>query len=288
MDEDRIGLVLAKTSELRSKIVSCIRSKDFEYDDDDNNDNGVADQADNLLRIRDALESLELQLSSLQALQQQQWYEKESALAEIEFSQRKLLKVLKEYKGKDLEVIHEAIAFASVTEDNNDLLLPPYPTRPSQPIIADTGYLSTFISARKDPQKGTPPSARKDPESIPNNIHLSDSDPRQSRSSGPLKPVKFLIGTATRTALTILGVITILNLSGFEPSLRKRSDQFKFLDLFQLQWLNNVRRNQNDGKCPPGKVPVTENGEMRCVVKERIEIPFESVVAAPNVSYGFG
>ncbi|KAK6159428.1 hypothetical protein DH2020_006742 [Rehmannia glutinosa] len=154
----------------------------------ENQDYDVEEEAESLVNIKDALESLEGQLSSLQALQQRQWYDKESALADIEDSQKKLLKELKEYKGKDLEVINEAIAFASVTEDNNDLLLPPYPSRPSHPIVSENGYLSTFSSTRKLPQNGV----------------------------------------------------------------------------------------------SAGKVAVMENGETRCVVKERVEIPFESVVATPD------
>ncbi|KAL2460187.1 Plastid division protein PDV2 [Abeliophyllum distichum] len=155
MDEDRIGLVLARTSELRSKIINCIhKASEKEVKENDNKEFEANPDAENqenekLLNIRDALESLEAQLSSLQALQQQQWYEKEAALSEIEYSQKKLLKELKEYEGTDLDVIHEAISFASETEDNNDLLLPPYPSRPSHSLVADNGYLSSFLSTRK-------------------------------------------------------------------------------------------------------------------------------------------
>lgn len=194
-------------------------------------------------------------------------------MSEIECCQKKLLKELKEYKGKDLEVIHEAIAFASETEDGNDLLLPPYPSRPSQSVVSENGYLT---SSRKLPQNGV-----KNVHDVPNNLHKSERQP------GPLKSVKAFIGTAAKAALTIVGLITILGMAGFEPRLRKRDNEFKLLDvLFQL-------RGGNDEKgtgvgCPPGKVLVIENGERRCVVKERVEVPFESVVATPDVSYGCG
>lgn len=219
-----------------------------------------------------------------QALQQQQWYEKESALAEIEYSQKKLLKELKEYKGKDLEVIHEAMTFASETEDNNDLLLPPYPSRPSQSIVSKNGYLSAFTS-RRSPLNGSATGGLKDLHSVPNNYHKPESKQRQSGSGGPFKSVKVLIGTVAKTAITVVGVITILSLVGFEPRMRKQGNQFKFLDFFHQQ------RNDEEGasiQCPPGKVLVVENGETRCVVKERVEVPFESVVAIPDVSYGCG
>lgn len=77
MDEDRIGLVLAKTSELRSKIVSCIsgtapnsdkEGKEGESKELENHGDGVEEESESLLNIKDALESLEGQLSSLQVL----------------------------------------------------------------------------------------------------------------------------------------------------------------------------------------------------------------------------
>ncbi|KAK4491379.1 hypothetical protein RD792_002121 [Penstemon davidsonii] len=285
MDADRIGLILAKTSELRSKIINCIHTTTFNGEKEvkaseskeseaipfsQNQEGDDEEEAEILLNIKDALESLEGQLSSLQALQQQQWYEKEAALAEIEHSQKKLLKELKEYKGKDLEVIHEAISFASETEETNDLLLPPYPSRPSLP---ENGYLQSFPSTRKFTQNGT--------------TNLHESERSDQIQNGPFQRVKSLIGTTAKAALTVVGVIAILSLAGYEPRLRKRGDQFKLLDFFQLQTNNNETGNR--AECPPGKVPVIENGETRCVVKERVEVPFESVVVStPNVSYGCG
>lgn len=184
-----------------------------------------------------------------------------------------MLKELKEYKGKDLEVINEAIAFASETEDSNDLLLPPYPSRPSQSIVSQNGYLS---NSRKISQNGV-----KNVHDVPNNLDKSE------RQSGPLKSVKAFIGTAAKAALTIAGLITILGMAGFEPRLRKRDNEFKLLDvLFQLRGGNDEKGTSLE--CPPGKVLVMENGERRCVVKERVEVPFESVVATPDVSYGCG
>ncbi|KAL3621207.1 hypothetical protein CASFOL_036119 [Castilleja foliolosa] len=283
MDEERIGLVLAKTSELRSKIINCIHkttpnlegeglksepresepSPDAENPDYDGDEE--EEDAETLLNIKDALESLEGQLSSLQALQQQQWYEKEAALSEIEYSQKKLLKELKQYKGKDLQVIHEAISFATLATDdhNNDLLLPPYPSRPPHPIIPENGL---FTSARKFGPK-TP----------------NDGPDGNRRTSGPWASVKGLI----KTVLAIAGVVGVLSLAGFEPRMRKRdSGLVKIVGLFQV----NGEKGRGGGgpECPAGKVAVIENGETRCVVKERVEVPFESSIATPDVSYGCG
>lgn len=170
-----------------------------------------------------------------------------------------------------MEVIHEAMSFASETEDSNDLLLPPYPSRPSQSILSKNGYLSTFTSSRRSTQNGL-----KNLNGVPQNTNESESKKREP----PFKSVRFLIGTAAKTAVTVVGVIAILSLAG----LRKPDNRFKFLDLF------GQRRNEKGSsvECPPGKVLVVENGETRCVVKERVEVPFESVVAVPDVSYGCG
>ncbi|XP_052193910.1 plastid division protein PDV2-like [Diospyros lotus] len=286
MDEDGIGLVLARASELRSKITNCIHraSREGGEEEEDNGGKGE-EEAESLFNIRDALESLEAQLSSLQALQQQQWYDREAALAEIDYSRKKLLKELKEYKGEDLEVINEATAFASETvEDANDLLLPPYPSRPSHPLISENTYLSHFPTTRKLSQNGITGSDR----TTETGKHLNESERNQAKAGyeNPPKGFRLLINAAAKTALTLIGVISVLGLAGFEPRLRKGDAEFKVFGLFPQRRRPEAERKMV--QCPPGRVLVMENGEARCLVKERVEIPFESVVAKPDVNYGCG
>ncbi|CAK9142612.1 unnamed protein product [Ilex paraguariensis] len=237
-----------------------------------------------------------------EALQQQQWYDKETALAEIDYSRKKLLEKLKEYKGEDLEVIHEATAFAGETvEDNNDLLLPPYPSRPSRSLVSNNGYVAHFPPARKSAQNrvisGDPKNelkkARKlaqnrvisgDPKNeLKKGIHDSGRNEVQPETRGSLKGVRVFISMVAKSMLTFVGVVSVLSLAGFEPRFRRRDSQFKILGLFQQQ---GTEEKEVMVQCPPGKVPVIENGETRCLVKERVEIPFESVVAMPDVNYG--
>ena len=199
-------------------------------------------------------------------------------MAEIDYSRQKLLKKLKEYKGEDLEVIHEASAFASETvEHNNDLLLPPYPSRPPRPLVADSGHISHFPFTRKLNQNGV---TAGDPTKSPN-MKLNESERNQKHSKG----LGIFINGA-KMVFTLVGVISILSLAGVEPRLRKRDTYCNILRLFQ--WPATKGKRSNTVECPPGKVLVLENGEARCLVKERIEIPFESVVATPNVNYGCG
>lgn len=279
MDEDGIGLVLARASELRSKITNCIHNASSidattqEGGTEDKEEAEDEEEAESLLNIRDSLEALEAQLSSLQALQQQQWYEKEASLAEIDYSRKRLLQKLKAYKGEDLEVIHEATAFASSTveKENNDLLLPPYPTRPSPSIDPENGHLSHFSLIPKmltnDPPIGQPKGS------------FHQSEPRSS-----LTGLRQIIVAAAKRVIPIVGFIAALHLSGFEFG--KRGSQPKFYGMSQEE--GNEEKREMIVECPPGKFLVVENGETRCLVKERVEIPFKSVLTVPDVNYGCG
>ncbi|KAK7312367.1 hypothetical protein VNO77_36166 [Canavalia gladiata] len=292
MEEEGIGLVLARATELRLKISNCIRratdnGASPHADDDDD------DATERLLNICDALEALETQLSSLQVLQQQQRYEREIALAEIESSRKMLIDKLKEYKGKELEVIHEASTFASETvEPNNDLLLPPYPGRPPYSVSLDKEYLSQIPSVNKSGRNGLITldpmiEAKKGPsEKEQNHVENGAKDPR--------KGLGFFITTAAKTMFTVVGVVSILSLSGFGPNLGQLGTHFSVQGWRHRIQNDNKRSNtkiegdRSITRCPPGRILVLENGEARCLVKERVEIPFSAVAATPDINYGCG
>ncbi|XP_024032587.1 plastid division protein PDV2-like, partial [Morus notabilis] len=209
-----------------------------------------------------------------QALQQQQRYEREAALAEIEQSRKTLLDKLKDYKGEQLEVINEASAFAGETvERNNDLLLPPYPTRPPQSLRRDNGYLPSLHKiVRNGVTSGDATNGeKKDPHELERN--------KNSRGMGSF------LGVAAKTVLTLVGVVSVLSLSGFGPKFSGRETPLKLLSFFNQQASEEKRSSIN---CPPGKILVVENGEARCLVKERVEVPFSSAAAKPDVNYGCG
>ncbi|XP_055961933.1 plastid division protein PDV2 [Mercurialis annua] len=305
MEEEGVEVVLARAIELRLKISNCIHNSNknvngnsgyvIEEKEEGFEKDGVKEkkpnlqnpksegaeeqdddlEAERLLHISDALECLEHQLSNLQALQQQQRYEREVALSEIEHSRKMLLDKLKEYKGKDFGVIQEASAFAGETvEHNNDLLLPPYPTRPPQSLVADKRHLP-YPSTRKPVWNGG--EAKK-------NLNGSDKNEGNAMPKSSSKGLGHVIGMAAKTMITVLGVISVISLSGFGPKLGNRSIPFKMMSLFQ-QPANEEKRNR---ECPPGRIPILQDGEARCVVKERVAIPFESVFSKPDVNYGTG
>ncbi|KAK9285756.1 hypothetical protein L1049_024956 [Liquidambar formosana] len=235
-----------------------------------------------LLVIRDALQLLQHQLVSFQALQQQHEYQREAALSEIDHSRNILLKKLREYRGEDLEVIHETTAFASEkVEHNDDLLLPPYPSR-SHPFVLDNGYPSQ-IPPCKYAQNGV---ISCEPINKVNKYPIElERNQNQTGIRNSLARLRSVVNVVAKTALVLVSVISVLNLAGFELTLGKRDAHVKVLDLFQ--------KSATSGKsamtrCSPGKVLVMEDGELRCLVKERVEIPFEAFVTKPDASYGCG
>ncbi|MCL7040891.1 hypothetical protein MKW94_006266 [Papaver nudicaule] len=281
---DEIGIVLGRASELKLKIRKCVDSAitrrtntgdhNQEVIEDTVGGDGFA-ETESLLNITDALESLEEQLTSFQRLQQQQRYEKEAALAQIDHSREILLNKLNEYKGDDLEVIREITSFASETvEHNADLILPPYSSRPRNVPSTRMNALNGVTSL--------------------NTIHqakkLNKSEKKQSQSSAKNSPtgLRLMFSMAVKTVLTLVSVASVLTFAGFEPSLRRRNTVCKVLYPSQNLAAEEEKTKPTTGHCPPGKVLVMENGKPRYIVKERVEIPFEPVVTMPNVNYGCG
>lgn len=210
-----------------------------------------------------------------QALQQQQQYEREAAIADIEYNRKTLLKKLSEYNGEHLDVIQEAEAFASMkVEPDNELLLPPYQTHSPHSLVLDKSYLSRVPYSSKLAQNG-----------LNGDNELKQSQ-AQSKSNKLWGGLRFLVHSTTKTMLTLVGVISLLSLAGFEPKLKKKGTNLNVLSLFQQP--DGAKEGGLVARCPPGKVAVMEDGEFRCIVKERVEIPFDCVADNPNVSYGCG
>ncbi|WZZ85563.1 hypothetical protein YC2023_114142 [Brassica napus] len=250
-DEEGIGLILARATELRLKISDCIDTSSTAVSDGvhsggrkdgsspakkdefigNQEKDSDEEEAERLLCIRDALESLESQLAALQNLRQRQQYEKQVALSEIDYSRKMLIeRSSRTTKGKNLKVDYE-----------NDLLLPPYHVHPHLPSKHKKSDVNGFGSG-----------------------HVRKVNP--NGGSGVI--IGFL-GSVAKIMLPLIGVISIL----------KRGASLKLLQ-------QQVVRAPN--QCPRGKVLVFGDGEARCLVKERVEIPFDSVVAKRDVTYGYG
>ncbi|XP_072951566.1 plastid division protein PDV2 [Typha angustifolia] len=277
MEGEGIGLVLARASELRSKIADYSHGSDAnkqvgqkeEEEDEEEED----EETGSLLGIRAALESLEHQLTALQALQQQQIYEREAILNQIDCSRKILLSKLKIYKGQDWEVIHEAASFAGETVDHdNGLILPPYTGHLNSSFVLDDLYTPDYAPKR---------AIRK--------AKKSSDEPEENHTSRPSSnkaaPIRSAIRWVAKSVITFVSVMSILSVAGYKPILRKSGIKFDIPGLFS-NLVADQRRSSL--RCPPGKVLVVEDGTARCLVKERVEIPFEPDVTSPSIRYGFG
>ncbi|XVE67415.1 hypothetical protein DITRI_Ditri08aG0158900 [Diplodiscus trichospermus] len=317
MEEEIVGIALAEATELRLKISSCIEKATAGKPDSPNKQNPqkqqeeqsdtqvtfIGDRVPNshqclseaieeeedeeeterLLNIKDGLESLEAQLVALQNLQHQQRYEKEVALAEIDYSRRILSEKLEEYRGKNLDVILEASAFVSKTvENNNDLVLPPYPSRPPRSLVLDNGYSSQLQSTYKSLPNGF--TTGEQTNEAKKNLNEYEQNEKQDESKNSRKGLGYFFSSAVKTVLPLVGVIYILSLSNVVPNLGKGTP----LKLWGTLQRRATEKTNSAVQCPPGKILVMESGEARCLVKERIEVPFESIVAKPDVNFGCG
>ncbi|KAG6537436.1 hypothetical protein ZIOFF_002530 [Zingiber officinale] len=319
MEGEEIGLVLARASELRAKVSDCI--------DGSGGDAcgliAVEDESEGLVAIRNALDSLEQQLAALQdkrresilcshlgsdtpkerllgqfnychddalevanelfeamserALLHQQRYERESILSQIDCNRVILLGKLKEYRGEKLEVINEVAAFASEAVEHDDgLFLPPYPTHlPDLFTLDDIGGSSHFVVKKSSTINGHITINKNEDKTTEYDTHKKC---RKATSNG----IGHIIGLVVKSAITFVSIISILGLAGYKPMIKKRSKGI------MLSGAESPMDSQVGIQCPKGKFLVIENGKGRCVVKERIEVPFEPDVTSPTISYGFG
>eukprot|EP00850_Spirogloea_muscicola_P015846 SM000125S26051 [mRNA] locus=s125:39350:40925:- [translate_table: standard] len=167
MDSDEISVVLARATELHSRLSDAVErvvKTEFRKQSDSSSENGddlpapkeAADEARSLSAIRDALEVLEEQLDQLSALQSHQRHAKDSALEELEGSRHILLQRLRAHSGQEWEVVHETLAFAGEpVEDKQDLPLPPY----EAPLLY--GEEDDFGKADKSSARHLPPGPAK-------------------------------------------------------------------------------------------------------------------------------
>ena len=197
-----------------------------------------------------------------------------------------LLDKLKNYKGEHLEVINEASAFAGeAVEHNHDLMLPPYPTRPPYALHLNNGQLPPSLSARKSARNGVTLNYTTNDAQRESSESLTTSKQVSTRSS--TNGLGSLIAAAAKAVFTIVGVVSILSMSGFGQQIAaKRVSRSKISNGFVEQ--PSTKEERSIIRCPPGKILTVEDGEARCVVKERVEVPFSSAVAKPDVNYGCG
>ncbi|KAL6647134.1 hypothetical protein ACP70R_014571 [Stipagrostis hirtigluma subsp. patula] len=303
MEGEEIGLVLARASDLRSRISACAAAAGSqrggaeeavlkrlgaagkeEEEEEEDGEEGEGEEVESLVGISDALESLERQLAALQDLQHQQRYERETILSQIDRSRRFLLNKLKEYKGQDCEAINEAAAFAGEKIEHDDgLILPPYSNHVTNSFVLDDLYPLNYVSKSKRLHNGLDSDGMTQYDTRTNGLENRNTGTSNRSSRGGIGS---FIGWLAKTAVTIVGVVAIMKASGCEPVVGRNSIKLDIAGLFGRE--ASSREEQTTLQCPPGKVVVVEDGRAHCVVKERVEIPFDTNLASPNASYGLG
>lgn len=181
-------------------------------------------------------------------------------------------------------MIHEASAFAGETvEHDNDLLLPPYTSCVPQSLILENGYLPQSNYKRKSVLNGLVTGELTN--GVKKNLNDYEGNQMQNRSTTSRKGLGHFISSVAKTVIPLAGLVYMLSMSGFTQNLGKKGIPLKLLGIFQQA---SYEEKKSVVQCPPGKVFVIENGEARCIVKERVEIPFDSVAAKPDINYGSG
>ncbi|KAL9274605.1 Plastid division protein PDV2-like protein [Drosera capensis] len=248
-----VGMLLVRLSELRTKILA----ESIQIVEDS------TEAAESIFAICGALDSLQSPLATFQALQQQQQFEREVAIGDIEYSRNVLLNKLQQYTGTEhFDVIKEATAFASsikVLQHNNDsdlLLLPPY-LNPNH--AAPSHSLIIFDNTNPRLSRNLP---------TQDDFNEIDQTGRHASNSSPLDSLKWFMIAAAKVILPVVGVVAVLSLPGYQP--------------------RHMTEKMIGSLCPPGKVAVVEAGKVRCIVKERVEIPFTSVASNADATYGCG
>jgi hypothetical protein len=90
-----------------------------------------------------------------------------------------------------------------------------------------------------------------------------------------------------KTAVMVVGAVSIMKAAGYEPMTVRSGIKLDMAGLFGKE-ATGAKEDVPTLQCPPGKVMVFEYGRAHCVVKERVEIPFGTNLAAPDASYGLG
>uniref|UniRef100_A0A0A9D132 Plastid division protein PDV2 n=1 Tax=Arundo donax TaxID=35708 RepID=A0A0A9D132_ARUDO len=301
MEGEEIGLVLARASDLRSRISACAaaarppplqrdseeavkRLGAAEDEEGEEVEEGEEEEVESLVGISDALESLERQLGALQDLQHQQRYERETILSQIDRSRRFLLNKLKEYKGQDCEVIHEAASFAGEKIEHDDgLILPPYSNHVTNSFVLDDLYPLNYVSKSKRLHNGLDPDGAAQNGTRTNGLENRNTSASNCSLRGGIGS---FIGWMAKTAVMVVGAVSIMKAAGYEPVIGRNSIKLDIAGLFGKAATSGEERSTL--QCPPGKVMVLEDGRAHCVVKERVEIPFDTNLASPNASYGLG
>ncbi|KAL0914573.1 hypothetical protein M5K25_014933 [Dendrobium thyrsiflorum] len=216
-------------------------------------------------------------------LQQRQRYEREAVLTQIDHSRKTLFIKLEEYNGEDLEIIHEAAAFARENaEQDGGFFLPQYPTQFPDSFVVKANDPSSFFDFKNNSSKNSL-TVDSSQNSRDNESYMELT--AQSASQNKQKRMRSVLGFIAKSVISFVGIVSALRLAGFKPEIRKRDSSINLLDLLP-KTADEVR--ELSVHCPSSKVLVIKDGKASCLVKERVEVPFGSDFGNSNINIAFG
>ncbi|KAI5059389.1 hypothetical protein GOP47_0025708 [Adiantum capillus-veneris] len=353
MEPEEIAVVLTRASELHSKLSDAIS---FAVEESPSSSSRLtvlpngdgSSELRSLAAIRDSLEVLEEQLESLQALQQQQRADRDAGLAEIEESRRLFLKRLEDYRGRELEVVQEALAFAGGNVPDKDEL----PSQSYPPLEDGESPLVSIPRGREDFHEeqrsrnqvfGFEVEEAQEDDGSEVDSTFEDEDYRNSdnlirtavKSVNAMKysvmssrafafvfnvvksSVSFLrrfagqisgqvTGPPSKVVLVVVSTFVVLSLTDLGERRTKSVARVSRMPAHRSHQHHNSNANGERGPHmtsskfyhhvkDPGSMPAEgsevrkeEDDFPRCVVRERLELPFYQELRSPDVLYGRG
>lgn len=258
-----------------------------------------------------------LLLLLLQSVQQQQRLRKDAALAELEESRRVLLLRLKEHEGREMQVVEEAMTFAGEpVKKTDDLPLPPY-LHPVSPSLYSESPV--FRSAKPSLAKQLDERS-----SFNSSLFLVDETASETEAGNAMgNPAEMQAEHATsppagglsraftgmlnftgKTLLVVVSVVAYLAVSEWNRSGREREKEAKLQASVPVPaqapaaTAARAATGEGEGKgrakadpvleCPAGYKRIEDDGVVKCVVKERVELPFPRGLDTPDVLHGRG
>lgn len=252
-------------------------------------------------------------------MQNHQRAEKDAVLAELEESRHLLLLKLKNHRGHEWEVVQEALAFAGEpVEERDDLLLPPYPRPVVDVSLAVDNQSPNHLSRAISLPRGravkrltlSEESVQVDEEAFRNKDVTKGKQDYQEQGTTPEHKVDaaggivflggFMRGLSGRVgnalvhaAKAVFVVASVVAFLAFTEHNHRQVEQkpsvVKPSVVKPVFVPESQPRPPSPLKCSPGqKLIVLEDGNAKCVVKERFELPFPREVKDPDVLYGRG
>lgn len=225
---------------------------------------------------------------------------RDAALVELEESRAILLQSLKDHEGRESEVVQEALAFVGEpVKKSDDLALPPYLHPVSSPSVKSQ---SPFLGSSRleetsmdDQHQGMNSSAEEDRGDEAVEETGSVTAEKQGEEITPRRGIlgfcSNVLNLTGRTALIVMSLIALVGVSEFnsQASRNAQSSYSKPVPKPQAPVEPVAQPKAAPVRhCGAGKKLIEENGGSKCVVKERVELPFLREIKTPDVLHGRG